>query len=174
MSSAPLRRRSRDTSSSAPKARGGGRGRDILCSLEEKPRPLVASDRDRQREYLKRLEEQEVTDQSCAGEAAARTLPRDDEQELQPKLDAGKPGCRWPRAEPPICIVCRIPGLFVEAGTQRDHPGPLRAQQRVFLPIVEELLEQPVDPGYPEYLESKLLPLADAKAEAARTRRVGR
>jgi hypothetical protein len=43
-----------------------------------------------------------------------------------------------------------------------------------FLPIVEELLEQPVDTGYPEYLENKLLPLADAKADATRTRRVGR
>jgi len=39
-----------------------------------------------------------------------------------------------------------------------------------FLPIVEELLEQPVDTGYPEYLENKLLPLADGKKETARTR----
>ena len=40
-----------------------------------------------------------------------------------------------------------------------------------FLPIVEELLDEPVDTGYPEYLENKLLPLADAKAVALRTRR---
>jgi hypothetical protein len=34
-----------------------------------------------------------------------------------------------------------------------------------FLPLIEEMLEDPPAPGYIQYLEGKLLPYADAKAE---------
>jgi hypothetical protein len=37
-----------------------------------------------------------------------------------------------------------------------------------FVPIIEELLEQPVASGYLEYLEQRLSPLADSKAQANR------
>jgi len=44
--------------------------------------------------------------------------------------------------------------------------GPLPRVRAVhyFLPIVEELLESSCDPGYVQYLETKLVPLANAKA----------
>jgi hypothetical protein len=54
---------------------------------------------------------------------------------------------------------------------ESGSPLPPIRTLHFFLPIVEELLEQPVDTGYAEYLESKLLPLADAKAETLRSRR---
>lgn len=37
-----------------------------------------------------------------------------------------------------------------------------------FLALVEEILNEPFVPGYAEYLEHKLWPLAEAKAAAAR------
>ena len=46
--------------------------------------------------------------------------------------------------------------------------GPLPRVRAVhfFLPVVEELLETPVAPGYVQYLEHKLRPLAAAKPNA--------
>jgi len=53
-------------------------------------------------------------------------------------------------------------------------PLPRIRTLHYFLPIVDELLEQPVAADYFEYLEKKLLPLADTKTEAARAASVGR
>jgi hypothetical protein len=58
---------------------------------------------------------------------------------------------------------------------RRESSSPLPSIRTLhyFLPIVDELLEQPVPVQYTEYLEKKLLPLADAKTEPARATRVG-
>lgn len=48
-----------------------------------------------------------------------------------------------------------------------DRPPRIRALH-FFLPVIDELLEVGVDPGYVQYLEFKLQPLADQKREALR------
>lgn len=52
--------------------------------------------------------------------------------------------------------------------SENAPPLPPIRTLHYFLPVVDELLEQPVAPGYAEYLESKLLPLADVKDGGAR------
>ena len=77
----------------------------------------------------------------------------------------------------PLAIVQAALLLGAVRRTFRSEGAPCLPPIRTlhfFLPIVEELLEQPVDTGYSEYLENKLLPLADAKADATRAGRVGR
>jgi len=60
-------------------------------------------------------------------------------------------------------------GAARRALRSKDAPAlaPIRTLH-FFLPVLEEILELPPGDGYAEYLEAKLLPLADAKAEAAR------
>jgi len=47
---------------------------------------------------------------------------------------------------------------------RRGDPLPRVRAVHYFLPVVEELREFPCDPGYVQYLELQLRPLADAKA----------
>jgi hypothetical protein len=47
-------------------------------------------------------------------------------------------------------------------------PLPSIRTLHYFLPVIDELLKHPLAPGYAEYLECKLSPLADAKADAMR------
>lgn len=54
---------------------------------------------------------------------------------------------------------------------ESSSPLPPIRTLHYFLPIVDELLEQPVPSQYTEYLEKKLLPLADAKTEPVRAAR---
>jgi len=58
--------------------------------------------------------------------------------------------------------------------SESSSPLPRIRTLHYFLPIVDELLEQPVAAHYSEYLEKRLLPLAEAKTEAARAVNVGR
>jgi hypothetical protein len=55
-----------------------------------------------------------------------------------------------------------------------SSPLPPIRTLHYFLPIVDELLQQPVAADYSGYLEKRLLPMADAKAEAMRAASVGR
>lgn len=52
--------------------------------------------------------------------------------------------------------------------SQDAPPLPPIRTLHYFLPLIEEILESPLVPGYAEYLERKLLPRADAKAEKSR------
>jgi hypothetical protein len=47
---------------------------------------------------------------------------------------------------------------------RRGDPLPRVRAVHYFMPVVEELREFPCDPGYVQYLEHQLRPLADAKA----------
>lgn len=47
---------------------------------------------------------------------------------------------------------------------RRGDPLPRVRAVHYFMPVVEELLEFPCDPGYVQYLERQMRPLADAKA----------
>ena len=72
----------------------------------------------------------------------------------------------------PLAVVkaALLLGAARRSFRKRDAPvlPPIRTLH-YFLPIVEELLEQPPATGYLEYLEHRLFPLADAKAGVART-----
>ena len=56
--------------------------------------------------------------------------------------------------------------VAVARRTFRRGADPLPRVRAVhfFLPVVEEMLETPCDPGYVQYLEHQLRPLAAAKA----------
>jgi hypothetical protein len=60
-------------------------------------------------------------------------------------------------------------GAARRALRSKDAPAlpPIRTLH-YFLPLLEEILELPPDDGYVEYLEAKLAPLADVKAEGSR------
>lgn len=67
----------------------------------------------------------------------------------------------------PLRVVLAALLLGAARRSFRAHdasPLPPVRSLHYFLPIVEEMLEQPPATDYLEYLESKLLPLADAKA----------
>lgn len=66
-------------------------------------------------------------------------------------------------------------GVARRAFRSEDAPPlpPIRTLH-YFVPLVEELLEEPAAPGYSEYLEHKLLSLADAKAQRRARPRGGR
>jgi hypothetical protein len=49
-------------------------------------------------------------------------------------------------------------------GEEARRLPPIRTLH-FFLPLIEEVIEDPPAPGYAEYLEGKLRPLADAKVE---------
>lgn len=77
----------------------------------------------------------------------------------------------------PLAVVRAALLLGTARRSFRSHDAPPLPPIRTlyyFLSIVEELLEQPVATGYLEYLEHRLLPLADAKAETARATMAGR
>jgi hypothetical protein len=65
-------------------------------------------------------------------------------------------------------------GAARRAFRSQDAPKlpPIRTLH-YFLPVLEEILELPPDEGYLEYLEAKLVPLADAKAGSSRAVRSG-
>jgi hypothetical protein len=46
---------------------------------------------------------------------------------------------------------------------RQGHPLPRVRALHFFLPVIDELLEVPCEPGYARYLEQKLRPLAAAK-----------
>lgn len=84
--------------------------------------------RDRQREYVKRLKEQGMTDERCTLESQPRSLAN--EEHGHEATAAGR-AWRWPSAAPPWCIVCRRPGYFVEpSGTGRDPARRSRSAGR--------------------------------------------
>jgi hypothetical protein len=53
---------------------------------------------------------------------------------------------------------------------RRGDPQPRVRAAHDFMPVVEEFLEFPCDPGYVRHLERQLRPLADAKAAQNRVR----
>ena len=53
---------------------------------------------------------------------------------------------------------------------RRGDPLPRVRAVHFFLPVVEEMLETPCEPGYVEYLELRLRPLAAAKAAQTEAR----
>lgn len=65
-------------------------------------------------------------------------------------------------------------GAARRALRSKDAPAlaPIRTLH-FFLPVLEEILELPPDDGYVQYLEAKLVPLADAKVETARVAMAG-
>lgn len=74
-------------------------------------------------------------------------------------------GCLYERGLP-LAIIQSALLLGAARRAFRSESAPALPPIRTlhyFLPIVDELLEQPVDADYSEYLEKKLSPLADAK-----------
>jgi hypothetical protein len=71
----------------------------------------------------------------------------------------------------PLEVVRSAMAVAVARRTFRQgHPLPRVRALHFFLPVIDELLEVPCQPGYARYLEQKLGPLAAAKA-AERDRR---
>jgi hypothetical protein len=65
----------------------------------------------------------------------------------------------------PLVIVRSAMLVAVARRTFRSgDPLPRVRAVHYFLPVVEEMQESPCDPGYVQYLESQLRPLAAAKA----------
>jgi len=68
-------------------------------------------------------------------------------------------------------LVVRAAFLLASArrSLRSSHLMPLPPIRTLhyFLPVVEEVLHQPPDPGYVDYLLAKLKPLAQTKASAA-------
>lgn len=68
--------------------------------------------------------------------------------------------------------IALVKAAMVVAVTRRTFRagGPLPRVRALhfFLPVVDELLEVPADPGYVAYLEGKLKPLAEAKRASGR------
>ena len=65
----------------------------------------------------------------------------------------------------PLDVVKSAMAVAVARRTFRQgHPLPRVRALHFFLPVIDELLEVPCEPGYARYLEQKLGPLAAAKA----------
>jgi hypothetical protein len=75
----------------------------------------------------------------------------------------------------PLEVVTSALVVAVARRTFRRGRDPLPRVRAVsyFLPVVEEMLEFPCDPGYVQYLEHLLRPLATAKAAESGQRRSG-
>lgn len=90
--------------------------------------------RDRQRDYRNRLKDRGVTDQSCAGETALRSLSTAEEGGEEEWDEAGQPDS----SEPPqprelfesqaFCCICGRRGFFVEPGKESHGVVLPRAQ----------------------------------------------
>ena len=67
------------------------------------------------------------------------------------------------------CVPLRTvrDALVLAAARRTLRSGPPLLPVRTlhyFLPVIEEVLEQPLDPGYDEYLDAKLKPFASKKS----------
>jgi hypothetical protein len=64
----------------------------------------------------------------------------------------------------PVEVVTSAMVVAVARRTfRRGEPLPRVRAVAYFMPVVEEMLETPCDPGYVQYLKSQLWPLAEAK-----------
>lgn len=71
--------------------------------------------RDRQRDLRNRQKQQGVTDQSCEGKAAPRSLPAVEEKHGErDQGDTGPIHCREEQPAKPFCIACGRPGFFID------------------------------------------------------------
>lgn len=84
-------------------------------------------------------------------------------------------GCLYERGLPLAIIQAALLLGAARRAFRSESAPPLPPIRTLhyFLPIVDELLEQPVDADYSEYLEKKLLPLADAKDRGRASRERG-